>query len=288
MLSGILFALGASVAWAVANVFIQRSGQRMGTVRAMFWSLAVGALAAGVCGLLLDSGARDFSARNLGWLGLCVALGLVANIGLFHAFATGRLTITVPVVTGWSLVSALVSIAFLGESVTVGQAIAAATVFVGLMIVAALSSRGADPAAGGRVHRLALMAAFVAALGFGVFMPILAMLGPSFGELTSSSLLFSGYVVVALPLAVLFRRSLAWPSPGDWPLVLVAGIAEVAGVTCLVLARQYAPMTAVGPLSSLSATFTVAYSWAVLRDRPAPAVMLGGIMVCGGVVALAL
>jgi len=93
---------------------------------------------------------------------------------------------------------------------------------------------------------------------------------------------------VGIPLARLQRRSIAPPPRQIWLSVLAAGAAEVAGVAFLVLARRFAPMTVVGPLSSLASTLTVLYAWIVLRERPPRIVLLGAFLVCAGVVMLAL
>jgi uncharacterized membrane protein len=44
----------------------------------------------------------------------------------------------------------------------------------------------------------------------------------------------------------------------------------------------------VSPLASLAAAFTVAFAWAVLRERPARGVLIGALLVSAGVVVLAL
>ncbi|MDZ4697132.1 MAG: EamA family transporter [Deltaproteobacteria bacterium] len=289
---GILFALGTSVTWAVANVFIANTGKALGAGRAMFWALAVGALLAAVVGVVLDTGPRDFSTRNLGLLGLCVGFGMVANTGMFKAFASGHLLAVVPIVSGWSLFAALFATLFLHERVRPLQVVAAALVFAGMMVVSISAARATSdvpsPSAEGVTQRRAVLAALCAALGFGALLPLLSTLGPAFGEITASSLLFLGYTAVGIPLARLQRRSIAPPPRQIWLSVLAAGAAEVAGVAFLVLARRFAPMTVVGPLSSLASTLTVLYAWIVLRERPPRIVLLGAFLVCAGVVMLAL
>jgi drug/metabolite transporter (DMT)-like permease len=289
---GILFALGTSLTWAVANVFIANTGKALGAGRAMFWALAVGAAMAALVGFALDPGPRDFSTANLGLLLLCVVFGMVANTGMFTAFASGHLMAVVPIVSGWSLFAAVFATLFLHERVRPLQVVAAVLVFVGMMVVSTVSTRsgsdgpGASPV--GITQRRAILAALCAALGFGALLPILSTLGPAFGEITTSSLLFLGYTAVGIPLARLRGRSIAPPSRALWIGVLVAGGAEVAGVAFLVLARRFAPMTVVGPLSSLASTLTVLYAWIVLRERPRRIVLLGAFLVCVGVVTLAL
>ena len=289
---GILFALGTSITWAVANVFIANTGKALGAGRAMFWALAVGAVVAAAVGLALDPGPRDFSASNLGLLGLCVVFGMIANTGIFTAFASGHLLAVVPIVSGWSLFAAVFATLFLHERVRPLQVVAALLVFIGMMVVSTSSARssgdGPEPSPGGITPRRAVFAAFCAAVGFGALLPLLSTLGPAFGEITTSSLLFLGYTAVGIPLARVQGRSIAAPPRALWTGVLVAGAAEVAGVAFLVLARRFAPMTVVGPLSSLASTLTVLYAWIVLRERPPRIVLLGAFLVCVGVVTLAL
>ena len=49
-----------------------------------------------------------------------------------------------------------------------------------------------------------------------------------------------------------------------------------------------APLAIVSPLASLAAAFTVLYAWAILGERPARGVLIGGALVSAGVVVLAL
>lgn len=288
---GVAFALVTSVSWAVANVCIQRSGQALGVVRALLWAMLIGGLAAGLAAVPLGETPRIPAGRELGLLGLCVLFGLIANLGMFAAFAHGRLVTVTPVVSSWSVVAALLSWLVLGERVAAPQLGAAAVVFAGVMLVAVGAGRRAhEPASDAtsrRARTLAALAALAASLGFGALMPTLALLGPRVGELTATGLLCLGYVVVGVPLALLARRPLGPPRGGRWRVVVAAGLAEALGIAALVLARRHAPMTVVGPLSSLASAFTVLYAWVVLRDRPPRLVLVGAALCCLGVILLA-
>jgi drug/metabolite transporter (DMT)-like permease len=290
LLVGVLLAVLTSASWACGNVLIQRTGRRLGSFRALAWAIVTGAVLAGVASVVLDPSPRSFSGSVAAWSVAAGASALLAYVGLFYAFEHAKLSIAVPFVSSWSLVTAVVSIAFLGERPRPAQLAGAALVFLGVVTVSVGASRdrGAGDAAKGRRQTLALAAATASALGFGVMVPSIAQIARSVGEFGASSVAYVACLAVGLPLALAFRLDLRPPPVAVWPLVLLTGVAETAGFVAVAFARRYAPMAVVAPLASLAATFTVAFAWLVLRERPHPLALLGAAFACTGVVVLAL
>ncbi|HVV16093.1 MAG TPA: DMT family transporter [Polyangia bacterium] len=285
MLAGILLGLSASASWALANVVVQRAGRAVGALPALFWALLVGIglSAAGSAGL--DAHTLPFTASIAVWLVVAGASGLLAYVCLFYAFEHGRLTLAVPIMSSWAVLSAALSMVLFGERLSTGQLVGAAAVVAGAVVVARQSHSGPT---GAPVRRGWLPASFGAAFGFGVLMPAMRMLSPVFGAVGTPGAVYAAALALAVPLAVAFRLRLAFPPGAAWPAILLSGLFETLGSVCITMGARRAPLAIVSPLASLAAAFTVAFAWAVLGERPARGVLIGALLVSAGVVVLAL
>ena len=86
-------------------------------------------------GILLGQTSRSFAGAN-GWAlagsGLCGAVGLVA---FYLALDHGKASVVVPVVSVYPLVTAVLALTFLGESLTVLQAIGIGCALFGVVLI---------------------------------------------------------------------------------------------------------------------------------------------------------
>lgn len=287
MYVGIAFALLTSVSWAVANVFIQRSGKLIGAPRALLWALIVGVAASLLVSAGLDTRSGDITPRHFALLGLAGVTGLVGYFGMFAAFEKADLTVAVPMVSSWSLIASAVSVVVLGERLTSSDYVGAALVCAGVVAVGVASTRG-QSADGRKGGLFALAAGGAGSLGFGIMIPLYGLVAPAFGAFAASAAIYGLCILLGTPLAALLRVSLAPPPRAALGLVLAAGVAETVGFVSVALGQRYAPMTVVAPVSSLAATLTVLYAWLVLRQRQTLGTAVGAVLVCAGVVVLAL
>ena len=73
------------------------------------------------------------------------ASGLLAYVCLFYAFEHGRLTLAVPIMSSWAVLSAGLSIVLFGERLSAGQLVGAAAVVAGAVVVARQSQSARRP-----------------------------------------------------------------------------------------------------------------------------------------------
>lgn len=286
MLGGILFGLGASASWAVANVAVQRAGRAVGALRALFWAQLVGILLAGVAATVAGDWAWRPSAAVAGWLAVAAAAALLGYACLFYAFEHGRLTVAVPLASSWAVLAAALSLVLFHERLTTTELAGAAVVVMGAIVVSRFAQSAQDPPARGEAGWL--LAAAGAAVGFGVLIPAMRRLSVAFGPVGTVAVIYLADSLLALPLAVAFRVDLAPPRGRAWAPVAGAALFETAGSACITLGARHAPLSIVAPLASLAAAFTVFSAWAFLGERPPPGVLLGAALVSAGVVVLAL
>ncbi|MGB1013124.1 MAG: DMT family transporter [Nannocystaceae bacterium] len=301
MLPGIFLALLASVCWAIANILIQRSGQAIGSVRTLLWATVAGAIISGIAGLVLGEVPQVVAPGTWLVLGLAGVSGLLGYAGLFYAFEKAALTVTVPIAASWPLLTAFIAIVFLDEHPSFSQSLAAGVVFLGVMVVAIGSTR--PPRARGDesptpldqqperptpTRRGPILGAIAAAVGFGVMIPTVGHVAPEFGELTTAAMVYVVCIIVGVPLAATARISLAPPPRSVIAAVVAIGLFEACGLASVGLARSFAPMTVVAPLSSLTAALTIVYAWIFLGERQSRLVLVGAALASLGVVLLSM
>lgn len=303
---GILMGLLASASWACANVFIQRASRALGPFRALVWALSSGGLALLPVGLALDHRTVSLGTGTLtGWLVVAALAAVLAYTSMFFAVERGRLSVVVPVMSSWSVIAAAISLGVLGQTLRRGQLAGAAAVVAGVLVIARFAQQGAagdkapaSPAGGiatssgpsqGSEHQpSALGMSALTALGFGVLIPAIDRLAPALGRLGAVSAVLLVDLLLWLPLSALVRLDVRPPSRRHWPLVLAAGAFETIGFVWISVGIAHAPVAVVSPFAGLSSAFTVLYAWVALGERPPRAVLAGAVLVCAGVVVLAL
>ncbi len=288
MLAGMLLGLSASASWALANVVVQRAGRAVGALQALFWAQLVGIGLAFLGATLLGDRPPPLTAGDGVWIAIAGVSGLLGYVCLFYAFEHGRLTLAVPIMSSWAVLSSALGLLIFRERLTISQLLGSAVVIAGAVVVArhAQSVERAAPAGG--VSKRWLPAAVGAAVGFGVLIPAMRRLSPVFGPAGTIGVVYAADLALALPLALAFRIRLVFPRRGAWLPIVLAGFLETAGSVCITLGVRRAPVAIVSPFASLAAAFTVLYAWAILRERPARGVLLGAALVSAGVVVLAL
>jgi drug/metabolite transporter (DMT)-like permease len=287
MLAGILLGLGASACWALANVAIARAGRSIGSLRSMLWALVSGTGMAAVASAAIDAHHWALLPSLGGWIAAAAVASLVGYGCMFYAFEHGRLTVAVPIMSSWAVISAALSIAVFGEQLGRTQLAGGAGVVAGALVVSRYAQAGSAGGAGGATPRW-LLASIGAAIGFGVLMPLMGRLVEAFGAIGAVGAVYVASLVVGLPVALVFRVGLRPPSGAAWWPVLAAGFFETAGFACITVGARFAPLAIVSPFASLASALTVAYAWAFIRERPARPVLLGAALVTAGIVVLAL
>jgi drug/metabolite transporter (DMT)-like permease len=287
MLAGVLLGLGASAAWALANVAIARAARAIGSFRALAWAQLAGTAMAALASLAIDTRDLTLAPSLIGWIAVAAVSALLAYACMFYAFAHAKLSVAVPIMSSWAVIAAALSIALFGERLAGAQLAGGASVVAGALVVSRYAQAESAREAGQSTPRW-LIAAVGAAVGFGVLIPAIARLAPAFGNVGSVGVTYVADLVLGLPLALVFRIDLRPPARAAWLPVLAAGLFETVGFACVTVGSRFAPVAIVSPFASLASALTVLYAWTLLRERPARAVLVGAALVGVGVVVLAL
>ena len=260
----VLLALSCSVSWALANVYVQRAGIALGSLRALLYAQGLGCLLLLPLALAFDGPRAWPSTVDLGITAVGSAVGYYAMV---VAFAQGSLSGVVPMITAWAVPAAIAGILWTGEWPTGAQAFGDALILVGAIGNGALAParEPTEASTGGR----ALAWAAASAVGFGVMVAGTARLRPALGVIGVVPGVWIAQWALLAPV-LLCRDVRGWPPRSAWPAVFGMAMFESAGFVAFTLATRMAPVAVVRPPASLSALLTVVDANRVLREPLSP------------------
>lgn len=282
--TGLLLGLGAALAWTGANLTIRPAAERMGSFGSLLLAQATGVIP--IIGLAyLTEGSPGSLSGTDSWLLLGVA-GLASCLafgGLFNAFRLGSVSVVGPLISGWSVISVGVGFVFMGQTPSTWAIAGVVCVGLGNGVLARFSMEDGTSRKG--VSSIAILAALISALGFGIMIPAMNVVAKETGQLWAIPAVWGVQWLIGIPiLLVLGQMGTAPKNAGDWKAALVPGLFEAAGFASLAVGLGLAPLAVVAPTSSLSTGFTVLAGFFLLGERLPKAAAIGAGVVAIGVV----
>jgi drug/metabolite transporter (DMT)-like permease len=271
-LTALLLALGASVAWGVADFVGPLWGRTWGALRVMLWAQLAGVAAIAIAVAIRGEGPH-------GWeILLAVPAALSGTLGLYayyRGMAVGAMSVVAPIAG----VSAIVPVAFgiaTGDSLSAAQAggIVCAIAGVGL---ASLEHQGGVPRVAAGVGLASL-----AAIGFGFYFPPMHAAGKT--DFWWASLLFRVTAFAIVGAAVAARRPALRLRPRDLAIVAGVGIGDTLGNVLFAASASHGLVSLTSVLASLYPLVTVLLAAAVLHERVSSPQRAGIVLTLAGVV----
>ncbi len=288
MLAGTLFALGCAVFWLFANVTIRPSSRRYGPLPALVWAQIAGLIPALGIAFIAEGAPAGYSTRALISLAIASLAALLAYGGLFTALARGKLSVVAPIISAWSALSVLIGLIWLGESLTILRGFAIILVLACNAWLAHMEGRSESKSS---ASTTALLAAAVSFVGFGLMVPAVKVLGEEVGPAWAVPAVWGLELALALPLLALLGQLKNVPrSCRDWIGAGRPGLFEVAGFLCIsfAIAPGRAPVSVVGPISSLATAFSVLWGLFLLKEKLPPAAIIAAAGASLGVILVSL
>ena len=254
----VLLALDSAVVYGAADFC-----GGLATRRATAFAVVALAQLTGLLGLLvlLPWLGGDPSGTDLAWGAAAGLAGASAFVLFYRALAEGVMSVVAPVTAVSTAALPVLGGLVLGERIGPWTLTGIALALVAVVLVAAegglASLRTARPAG--------LLRALSSGAGFGLFFVLLDRTAPA-AELSP---LVAARVVSVLAVVVLARlvsRPLSVPR-GALPVVLLAGLGDMAANALFLLATQLGQLAVTGVLTSLYPVSTVVLAHVVLRER---------------------
>ena len=271
-MSAFTLALGASLAWGVADFVGPLWGRTWGALRVMLWAQVGGVVAIAVAVAIRGEGPH-------GWqILLAVPAALSGTLGLYayyRGMAVGSMSVVAPIAG----VSAIVPVAFgiaTGDSLSAAQFAGIACAIVGVVLASLEHQEGARRVAAG------VGLAALAAIGFGFYFPPMHAAGSA--DFWWASVLFRTTALTVVAAAVAVRRPALRLRPRDLAIVVAVGVGDTLGNVLFAASSSHGLVSLTSVLASLYPIVTVLLAAAVLHEHVSGSQRVGIVLTLTGVV----
>jgi drug/metabolite transporter (DMT)-like permease len=276
-LTPLLLALGASLAWGVADFAGPLFSRTVGTLPVLFW-----AEAGGVAGLGIAVAIRGDAPAGWG-----VAYAVLAAIGgmlglwaYYNGMATGTMSVVAPIAGVSALIPVVVGIAS-GDSPSVPQLAGIGCALAGVGLASIEHQQGRRKVASG------VGLALAAAVGFGFYFPWMHAAGRV--DFWWASLVFRSTALVLVAGIVAQQRTRLRMSPRNVGIAAACGLGDTLGNVLYAAASGKGGLVSLtSVLASLYPVVTVLLAASVLKERVAPMQRAGVALTLAGVVLISL
>lgn len=271
-MSALTLALGASLAWGVADFVGPLWGRTWGALRVLLWAQIGGVVAIAVAVSIRGEGPH-------GWqILLAVPAALSGTLGLYayyRGMAVGAMSVVAPIAG----VSAIVPVAFgiaTGDNLSAPQFAGIACAIVGVALASLEHQEGTRRVAAG------VGLAALAAVGFGFYFPPMHAAGSA--DFWWASILFRTTAFAVVAAAVAVRRPPLRLRPLDLAIVLAVGVGDTLGNVLFAASSSHGLVSLTSVLASLYPIVTVLLAAAVLHERVSGSQRVGIVLTLTGVV----
>lgn len=225
-------------------------------------------------------------AEVIPWAVGLAGLGAGSLLMLYRGLALGPIAVVSPIVAGYTAVTVLLLVLFLGERVTPVQAIAIGVTFAGVLL-ASTDLR----------HLLALMgkplpgvpSGIVAMVGFGAWGALMALAVRSQDQLALILVgRVAGFAIMVLVALILRSGPPADRSRGTLALVVAVGLFDTAANVLFVAGLASSEATIVATASGLYPVLPAVLAIVFLGERLAPNQYVGIVVLLAGLLGLGL
>jgi drug/metabolite transporter (DMT)-like permease len=275
--SGLLLALGASLAWGVADFVGPWQGRTLGALRVMLWAQLAGVAAAAVA--VTTRGEAPGGAAVL----LAVPAAVSGTLGLYayyRGMAIGAMAVVAPI-AGLSAVVPVVFGILIGDRPSHLQYAGIACALAGVVLASQEHQKG-----GGRRVAAGVGLALLAAVGFGFYFPPMHAAG-KVDPLWSSLIFRITSASVVLAAAAIRRPALRLRG---WTLAIALGVGlgdTLGNVLFAASAHQGGLVSLTSVLASLYPIVTVLLAALILREPVAASQRVGVGLTLAGVALIA-
>jgi drug/metabolite transporter (DMT)-like permease len=274
----ILGGLGAALMWGTATLCSSRSSRILGANTVLAWVMLFG-LAISLPFALVGGVPPSLDRGVLGWLTLAGAANVAGLALVYAALRIGKVGIVAPLASTEGAIAAVLAI-IAGEAV----GIATGALLVAIVVGVILASRPAEepepePSHPARATALSLGAAVTFGIGLYASGRVSDLVPAAWVILPARVI---GVAAVTVPMAVRGRLTLTSEAA---PLVVVAGLCEVAGFACYAIGARHAIAVAAVLASQFAAVAAVG-AYFVFRERLSALQRTGAVVVLVGVALL--
>jgi drug/metabolite transporter (DMT)-like permease len=270
-LTPLLLALGASLAWGVADFAGPLVSRTLGTLRVLLWAQLGGAVAIAVAVAIRGQGPSGWGVL----FAMAAAVGGTAGLyAYYRGMQLGAMSVIAPIAGASAIIPVVFGIAT-GDHPSAAQITGIACALVGVALASVEHHEGERRVAAG------VGLALLAALGFGFYFPWMHAAGKV--DFWWASLVFRTTALLLVATAVAARRPQLRLSRGQLAFVVGVGIGDTVGNGLFAASSGHGLVSLTAVLASLYPIVTVILAAAILRERVAPLQKAGIALTLTGV-----
>jgi drug/metabolite transporter (DMT)-like permease len=271
-LTPLVLALGASLAWGVADFAGPLVSRVLGTLRVLFW-----AQAGGVAALAVALAVRADGPHGWGVLYAVIAggAGILGLYAYYRGMQLGQMSVVAPIAGISAVIPVAVGFAS-GDDPSAAQVAGVACAIVGVGLASVEHQDGS--------HRVAtgVGLALLAALGFGLYFPWMHAAGKVDFWWASFTFRITALVLIASAAAAV--RPALRLSPRNMAVAAAVGIGDTIGNVLFAASSAHGLVSLTSVLASLYPIVTVLLAAAILKERVAGFQRAGVVLTLAGVV----
>jgi drug/metabolite transporter (DMT)-like permease len=274
-LTPLLLALGASLAWGIADFVGPLLSRTLGTLRVLLWAQVGGALGIAIVVAVRGEGPA-------GWgvvFAIAAAIGGTAGLyAYYRGMQLGTMSVVAPIAGASAIIPVVFGIAT-GDDPSAAQIAGIACAIVGVALASIEHREGSRRLAAG------VGLALLAALGFGFYFPWMHAAGKV--DFWWASLIFRTTALFLIASAVAVRRPQLRLTRRQLAIVFAVGIGDTIGNALFAATSGQGLVSLTAVLASLYPIVTVILAGVVLHERVAPLQKAGIALTLTGVVLIA-
>jgi drug/metabolite transporter (DMT)-like permease len=271
-LTPLLLALGASLAWGVADFVGPLISRTLGTLRVLFWAQIGGVVAIGIAVAIRGEGPSGWKVL----FAIAAAIGGTAGLYTYYrGMQLGAMSVIAPIAGASAVIPVIFGIAT-GESPTAGQIVGIGCALVGVALASVEHHEGSRRVAAG------VGLALLAAAGFGFYFPWMHEAGKV--DFWWASLIFRTSALLLVAAAVAARKPDLRLRRRDLAIVVGVGIGDTIGNALFAASSSHGLVSLTSVLASLYPIVTVLLAAVVLHEQIARTQKAGIILTLAGVV----
>lgn len=217
---GIIFGVIAMMSWGASDFFVTKSARGCEPFRAFLWSQITALIMLSIIFFIFFKTPK-FSFAVAGLILLSGLLTSVANMAFYKSLKVGKVSIVMPVASCWAVVTVLISLIFLSQSLTQNRAIGVVLAIAGAVFVS-FSWKELKKL---KNHAVGVNYAVIAALAYGVDFVLIDIMANKIGWFFP--MLFVGLVTACFLsiYAGISGKDISFPK-NIWYFIILVGILD--------------------------------------------------------------
>ena len=281
MITAVLYGILSMLGYGLSSAIAQKPIRALGSIKAIFYRNIIISIVLFI--VLLFQLPETISAQHIALAFAIAFLGYIPFVTFFKGLGTGKIGVVVPISNSAVIVTVLLSLTFLNETLTKLQAGAIALIVIGI-ILTSINFKDFKKSHLFHLHS-GVPYALITCILWGVFWFVwkhpVTLLGPFFSAFIQelSMVIYSGVHLKLL------KQNYKWSHTKTF---IIMGILAAAGTLFFNLGLQTGPVSIVAPLVFANALVSTLYSRIIYKEKLSTTQYVAAALIIVGIVLVSL